>query len=290
MSARIHEDLVSIVIPAHNEGAVIDRCLTALTRQKGAHRLEILVVCNGCRDDTAARARRFGDAIRVIETDVASKSNALNLGDQAASSFPRIYLDADVELGPGTIEALIAALGTNEPRVAVPRVSIDLGECSFPVRAFYRVWKRLPYLAAGHGGGGIYAISRGGRERFGRFPTLTADDGFVQRHFRGDERVCLQDHWVRVTPPAAMKQLMAIKTRSHFGTLELEARFPSLRSEPSASHVPRLVKLSLNPLNWPALALYAYVKVVSRARARRRWRTGDHHRWERDESSRVAAG
>jgi glycosyltransferase involved in cell wall biosynthesis len=278
---------VSVIIPAHNEGAVIERCLDSLLNSDSRLVIEVVVVCNGCQDDTAERARRFGDRVTVIETDFPSKWNALNLGDDSASGFPRIYLDADVELGPGALQSLVAVLSTDEPRVAVPRVEFVLAECSAAVRSFFRVWTSLPYTAAGHGGGGIYAVSRTGRERFDRFPALTADDGFVQRHFRGDERVCLQDCWVRVAPPVALRQLMAIKTRSHFGTLELESRFPSLQSEPSASHVPGLLRMALNPLNWPALAVYGYVKVVSRARARKRWRSGDHTRWERDESSRV---
>ena len=47
---------VSVVIPAHDEEAVIERCLGTLLADARAGEVEVVVVCNGCTDDTAARA------------------------------------------------------------------------------------------------------------------------------------------------------------------------------------------------------------------------------------------
>src|ERR1700739_295220 len=88
-------DMISIVIPARNESAVIARTLRAITTDALPDELDVIVVCNGCTDDTATIARGFGTAARVIETAVGNKTHALNLGDQSARSFPRIYVDAD---------------------------------------------------------------------------------------------------------------------------------------------------------------------------------------------------
>lgn len=290
MSGNSQEHLVSVVIPAHNEGAVIDRCLGALTRGSGRHRLEIVVVCNGCSDDTAARARRFGDAVKVIETDVASKSNALNLGDQAARGFPRFFIDADISIAPDAIDSVADVLKAGRYLCAAPSVRFELDACSWPVRAFYRIWGLTPYMRQGMVGSGLYAISRSGRCRFEKFPSITADDGFVHRCFQSDERVTVENCSFALRPPRDLRSLVSIKTRAYFGMIELEHHFPDMKPEPGASHTRALMRLGLNPLNWPALAIYTYVRLVSRARARRRWRTGDHHRWERDDSSRVAAG
>ena len=88
----------SIIIPAYNEGQVIERCLDAVLADAKPGEFEIVVVCNGCKDDTAERARRYGDRVTVVETPVGSKIGALNLGDDHATRFPRFYVDADIQL------------------------------------------------------------------------------------------------------------------------------------------------------------------------------------------------
>src|SRR5688572_25787192 len=102
--------MISVVIPAHNEEAVIARCLAALVRGARDGELDVVVVCNGCSDRTAQAARGFGASVTVIETDVASKVHALNLGDAAARSFPRFYIDADVVLPLEHLRQLAAVL------------------------------------------------------------------------------------------------------------------------------------------------------------------------------------
>ena len=67
----------------------------------GPDGLDVIVVANGCTDDTAKVAASFGPAVRVLSIPVASKREALVAGDRAARSFPRVYVDADVELGRG---------------------------------------------------------------------------------------------------------------------------------------------------------------------------------------------
>jgi cellulose synthase/poly-beta-1,6-N-acetylglucosamine synthase-like glycosyltransferase len=83
-------NMISIIVPAHDEETLIGAGLEALTRGAEPGELEVIVVCNGCRDATADVARRVGEPVRVIETPVASKIHALNLGDQAASGYPRL--------------------------------------------------------------------------------------------------------------------------------------------------------------------------------------------------------
>jgi glycosyltransferase involved in cell wall biosynthesis len=89
----------SVIIPAHNEEAVIGRGLTALLDGLDDE-WEVVVVGNGCSDRTLEVSAQFAPRVQVGETPVASKVAAMNLGDQIATSFPRIYLDADVTL-PG---------------------------------------------------------------------------------------------------------------------------------------------------------------------------------------------
>jgi glycosyltransferase involved in cell wall biosynthesis len=289
MAHSADDNLVSIVIPAHNEASVIDRCLNRLVRGGGRFPIEVIVVCNGCTDNTAAIAKRFGGSVRVIETDVSSKSHALNLGDEASRGFPRFFLDADVLLDPRAIDEVSDVLCAGRFLVAAPSVEFDLDASSWAVRAFYRIWGLMPYMRKGMVGSGLYAMSREGRSRFDRFPSITADDGFVHRCFNSDERTTVDTCSFKIKPPRDLSSLISIKTRAYFGMIELEHHFPSMKAEAEASHTSALLRLGMNPLNWPALAIYAYVRLASRARARRRWRAGDHQRWERDESSRVGS-
>ncbi len=96
----------SVLIPAHNEAAVIVRCLDALFDGVEPGRLEVVVACNGCTDDTARLARSAGHAVSVVELPQASKAGALRAGEQMLTVFPRLYLDADIVLrGPSALAA-----------------------------------------------------------------------------------------------------------------------------------------------------------------------------------------
>ena len=202
--------MISVVVPAHNEGLVISRMLSALVGGSGLEQLDVTVVCNGCTDDTADLARRFSPAVRVIESDVASKTHALNLGDQASGNFPRIYADADIVITPEAIAALVARL--DGVLAAAPTPEINLTECSRMVRQYYRIRELLPSAREGIGGSGVYALSEAGRKRFARFPNIVADDMYVRVHFKAEERATLKSVKSRVFPPRTIKQLIAVRS------------------------------------------------------------------------------
>jgi glycosyltransferase involved in cell wall biosynthesis len=104
---------ISVVIPAHNEQDVIARCLEALTPVSGLEPLEVVVVCNGCDDRTAEVARTFD--VQVVETSIASKTAALNLGDARVAGFPRFYVDADVVVSADAVRRIAAVLERGQP-------------------------------------------------------------------------------------------------------------------------------------------------------------------------------
>ena len=82
---------MTIVIPAHNEGRVIRRLLEQLINGADPGEMDIIVIANGCTDDTAEVAASFGAAVRVL-TLPACKQNALTAGDRAAPPAPRAAL------------------------------------------------------------------------------------------------------------------------------------------------------------------------------------------------------
>ncbi len=280
--------MISVVIPAHNESGVIARCLDTLTAGASADEIEIIVGCNGCADNTATQARRASkDFVRVIETEVASKSNALNLADGAVAAFPRFYLDADVVL---KIEAVreVARVMSERPDVlaAAPLIEFDLKDRPWRVRAFYEVWSALPYCRNGMIGSGVYALSKEGRRRFDKFPEITADDAFVRMHFKPSDRLTVESCRFTVSAPRTLRGLIRIKARAHFGDRELRARFPELLANKQDEHGRALLGLLKQPSLWSKIGVYLFVRLASRIMGTWRFHYGDHRKWERDDTSR----
>ena len=120
----------SVIIPAHNEAAVIARTLAPLAPLAAAGQLEVIVACNGCTDHTAAIARGF-DGVTVLELGQSSKAAALNAGDAAASHWPRLYLDADVQISPAPCAP---SLPPSAPARYWPRARRPASTCRTPTR------------------------------------------------------------------------------------------------------------------------------------------------------------
>jgi glycosyltransferase involved in cell wall biosynthesis len=280
--------MTSVIIPAHDEEAVIGRLLRDLVSAGDADELEILVVCNGCSDGTAEVARGFGEPVRVIETDVASKAHALRLGDRAARSFPRFYVDADVRLSFESVKRVAAVLDAGTCLAAAPRMRVDLSRAPWGVRAYYEIWLRLPYHQTGMIGSGVYALSREGRERFGEFPDIISDDGFARLHFSPSERVTVASAHFTITPPASLAGVVHVKTRSQKGLRQLHRRYPELLGNDPRSYSLPLAEILRNPRRWAASLVYVYV--IARTKLAAAWMNyrDDLGEWERDESSRRA--
>jgi glycosyltransferase involved in cell wall biosynthesis len=280
----------SVVIPAHNEANVIQRCLESLLSQIRPDDLDIVVVCNGCSDDTADIARAFG-GIRVLQTPIASKSHALNMGDQAVSSFPRLYLDADVELENGAVSALFAGL-EGETHAVSPAPRFQLKRSSLLVRMFYRAWRSTPfYNRSMIGGSGAYALTASGRSRFKAFPDIISDDGFVRLQFRSDERRVVDGAVSVVHCPRDMKSLLRMMTRVDAGSFELRRlQYEGLQENEETSAGQRIASVAGRPWLLPCFVVYATTRFITRRRAARLFGRGGRAEWARDDSSRLESG
>lgn len=285
--------VASIVIPAYNEGRVLTRCLETLTpalQPEAAQPIEVVVVPNGCTDDTAAIARdaaRRHPRLRVLELTQGSKVGALNAGDAAATAYPRIFLDADVRLSAEALEALVGTLTTTRAVVAAPRIRFRTERADPLVRSFYRVFEQLPYVRDGLIGLGVYGVSRAGRARFDRFPDVTADDLWIQRLFAPEERIVV-DGTFEVEVPRTLTALLRVRTRVARGNAELDReddeRFASSTQGTACALIDLLKR---RPGTLLDVACYVGVTLAARASARRRTRrSGDGPAWERDETTR----
>ncbi len=278
---------MSIVIPAHNEEAVLGRCLRDLLEGALPGELDIVVVCNGCTDRTADVARSFGDSVRVLETTIPSKITALNLGDHMARAFPRFYVDADVVLTIDSLRSTAAVLRFGQYLAAAPQVEWNLSQSNWLVKAFYSVWQLQPYFDAGRLGAGVYALSAAGHHRLGEFPPITADDEYVRRLFSNEERITVMNGTFQVTPPRTLRDLIKIKTRSRRGNMELVQRFPHLSRPAQELRWKFIDRIFRRPSLWLASLVYFAVVFQTTIRARRTLKRGAAVVWERDLSSRL---
>jgi glycosyltransferase involved in cell wall biosynthesis len=279
--------LGSVVIPAHDEASVIGRCLDALFEGLGPGRLDVVVVCNGCADDTAARARSSGHPVRVLELPAAAKPAALREGDAAALAFPRIYLDADVVL-PGAAARVLLERLRADAVAGRPPIRYDSIGASAPVRSYYRARSRVPAVLGSLWGAGVYGLSAEGRSRFGEFPDVVGDDLWVDRLFDRGEVEIVDCAPVVVTVPRRTRDLMLLLRRTYRGKAE---RAPDPEESGQAtmpSTLRDLGRLAAGPGG--ALDAVTYGAFAAGARLLLAVAGGAAAAggWERDESSRAA--
>lgn len=279
--------MASIVIAAHNEATVLGRTLDALLADAAVPTTEIVVVANGCTDDTAAIARLRG--VRVLEVPGAGKAAALNAGDAAVTAFPRIYLDADIVVPPGAVRALIDALETPGALAAVPGRRLVVTGRPWPVRAYTAVQRRLPVFADALFGRGLVALSAAGRARFDTFPLVVADDLFLDSLFTASERVAVPTVEVAVETPPTTRALFRRLVRVRRGNAALRSTAdPTLRVRPADrwSWLRDVVAHDVRLL--PAGIVYAGLSAAAALTARRGPRSS--LAWGRDSSTRPRGG
>jgi len=100
-----------LVVPAHDEEAVIDETLQRLTEAIGED-MRILVVADNCTDSTAGRARAQGvDVLERDDLNLRGKGHALAFAvDSLAANPPDVLvvLDADCAIDRSSLQALVA--------------------------------------------------------------------------------------------------------------------------------------------------------------------------------------
>lgn len=104
--------LVSFIVPAHNEEAVLGPTLTALRRAAAGAGVdaELIVVDDASTDATTQVAREAG--ARVVPVAFRQIGRTRNAGAREAGGEVLIFVDADTEVPPETLAATLTALRT----------------------------------------------------------------------------------------------------------------------------------------------------------------------------------
>lgn len=277
--------LATILIPAHNEAAVIGRTLWYLSHGLPLDGFRVVVIANGCNDATASRARAALPQAHVIETARAGKCHALNLGYAAAEpGAPIICLDADLDVTAEALIALIAPIREGRALAACGQMDVATAGVSSAVRTFYAGWRTNPYFAQGKFGG-LFALSQDGAARVFPLPEVTADDEFIRRSFAARDIAFVPACRFVAHAPRTMASLMRVRRRSLRGAREVSRLGKSSPERGSARFMLRRAATSpgdtLSILFFLAVTLLVRVSLVFE-------RDRSASRWERDLSSRVA--
>lgn len=149
-----------VIVPAHNEAAVIWRCLASLRQLDWPPDcLRLTVVADNCDDATAAIARAAGAQVLERHDPLRrSKGYALAFGFAAARrsgwAEALVVIDADSEVSPNLLEAFAARLEAGASAV----------QAQFGVLNAEESW-RTGLIAIAHGA--FHGVRSRGRERLG---------------------------------------------------------------------------------------------------------------------------
>lgn len=281
------------MIPAHNEARVIGRLLDSLLADTSEGEsfqddTDIVVVCNGCTDDTARIAAARGPRVRVVEIPVPSKHTALRTGDDHARGFPRVYVDADIVIAGADVRALTAPLNDDTSGIlaTAPERRIPLDACAWRVRAYYRVWQQLPTVREGLFGRGVIAVSKAGHARIAALPPLMADDLAASLAFAPEERLVIDAARVVVHPPRTWRDLIRRRIRAAVSTAQVEQHQSPEEASARTSTTDLKALLRREPRLFAAVVVFVAAAVVARRGAGKAIRAQDFGTWLRDESSR----
>jgi hypothetical protein len=280
--------VISVVVPAHNEAPVIGRLLRGLLADARPGELEIVVVPNGCTDDTEQVAASFGGPVQVVPMEQPGKYAALRAGDNRAAGAEVVYLDADVELATEDVRRLAAALRQPGILATAPERVVATGRSSWPVRWYYDIWQELPGVREGLYGRGVIAVSAEARKRLHDLPDVMGDDLAASVAFAPDERRVVPEARVVVHAPRTLADLLRRRIRSVTATAQLQQALPGEVGSARTSRADLVGIVRRRPSAAPKLAVFLGVTAISRWRARKPISSGDYTTWLRDESSRAA--
>lgn len=252
---------ISVLIPAHNEAGVIHRSLEPLAELAAEGLLQVIVIANGCSDDTAEIARRTCPSATVLEMGAASKVIALNAGAGLCVGRAVICLDADIALSPEALYALARPLIAGRAELACGRMAVALNKSSALVRAFYRGWALSPYFDKGKAGGVVALSAAFAREIF-PLRAFTSDDEMIARLATSRRQAYVPEAAFEVFAPRTAAALIAIRKRSRRGTAALEkAGMATRRATNSAGFLKTLQRALRSPARLPDVCVYGAVIV-----------------------------
>lgn len=274
-------DLPVVIIPAYNESAVILKLLRSIKDGFDSGKYLVVVACNGCRDDTVALVQQGFPEYVCLDITKASKVNAINEAESLGLGYPRLYVDADVDISTTSVLHLIEAASSEKtPVLVAPRANIHSSESSSLVRLFYSAWEKTTFFIDQGFGSGVYVLNQGARNLFDCFPDIVSDDGFVRRLSPDLNIIVSEVASSTVEAPRALADLVKIKIRAKVGNSQLAAYSQNQTSSLSGRRF--VIRPGIREF-----FVYMLINLYVRFKVKRELLDGAVPVWHRDESSRV---
>src|SRR5271170_4014572 len=149
---------LGVLVPAHNEALLIERCVKSLLASAADTETEIIVVAHNCSDQTAHFATEAGARVETYDApDATGKGFALLHGFELMLSHGMdaiLVIDADSEVSPNLIDVVRGGLATG----------VEIVQCRYEMNSSSkRPMTRLTALAFR----GFNLIRAAGRDRLG---------------------------------------------------------------------------------------------------------------------------
>lgn len=108
------DPILTIVVPAYNVEAYLEKCLRSLVAHRNAGKTEIIVVNDGSKDRTAEIGERFAQlthgVVRVINKENGGHGSTINVGIDAARGRYFRLIDGDDWVDPENLATLVDSL------------------------------------------------------------------------------------------------------------------------------------------------------------------------------------
>ena len=225
---------ISVVIAAYNEGKVIAETLRALLTSDYKGEIEIIVVDDGSRDETASEVKQAAHVdprIRLLQQENRGKARALQRGLAAVHHAVVVFIDADTQcqrdtlprlLGPFADERIGAVSGhakVGNLRTFIARCQALEYTCGFNLdRRAYNRWNCITVVP-----GAISAIRKDAIDRAGglSLQTLAEDtDLTLSLHKHQQRIVYVPDAIAWTEAPESVRTLARQRFRWAYGTLQ----------------------------------------------------------------------
>ena len=258
---------VEVLVAAFDEEEVIGHRVANLLAQTYAGTLGVAVGCDGCSDETAARAREAGNERVRVEEFPARRGKAAVVDDLVRSSAAEIlvFTDANSEFDPGAVSRLVTPFSDPQVGAVCGRLVLEpsAGDRPTPETEF---WDRESEVKRAEGRLGVCLGANGAIYAARRSLVRPLPDGTVLDDFLIPARIAGNGHRVVFAGKAVARERAASDVKA-----EVSRRFRIgvgagriLLREPWLFFVRRrplvtLVYLSRKVARWlaPVLAVFA---------------------------------